>query len=198
MDGNFLYFFIRYKRDSKETVNDINFIVPEKNELKPICIYIDEQYENPSYYYNKIFKVSKLAVKGNKGNNYYFELEINNKKHIIHFDSKGLTFVYEVNLEVGEEISGSPRKISQNKEDYEIIEFFIKALEKNKEERLIDDLYKETIELYANKKDFSLLIILFLKIYQKKDLCLQLLQIFKKLNESQKDNEKKKWKENRF
>ena len=190
MDGKFLYFLIAYKKESKENNNDINFVVPEKNELKPICIYVDEQYKNPSYYYNKIFKVNKSAGKGKEGNNYYFELEINNEKHIIHFDSKELTFIYEVNLEVGEKIYGNPNKLSLNKEYYETIEYFIKAFEKNGEERLIDDLYKEAIELYANEKDFSLLIILFLKIYQKKDLCLQLLQIFKKMNENQKDNEK--------
>ena len=190
MDGKFLYFLITYKKESKENNNDINFVVPEKNELKPICIYVDEQYENLSYYYNKIFKVNKSVGKGKEGNNYYFELEINNEKHIIHFDSKGLTFIYEVNLEVWEKITGNPKKISQNKEYYETIEYFIKAFEKNGEERLIDDLCKEAIELYANEKDFSLLIILFLKIYQKKDLCLQLLQIFKKMNENQKDNEK--------
>ena len=190
MDGKILYFFIRYKRDSKENTKDINFIVPEKNELKPISIYTEEQYDNLSYYYNKIFKVSKSAGKGKKGNNYYFELEINNEKHIIHFDSKGLTFVYEVNLEVRDEITDNQKKINQNKEYYEIIEFFIKALKNKGEERLIDKLYKESIELYENKKDFSLLIILFLNIYQKKDLCLQILKIFKKINQNPKDNEK--------
>ena len=52
-------------------------------------------------------------------------------------------------------------------------------MEKNGEENIIDDLYKETIRLYENKTSFVLLILLFLKIYQKKDLCSELLKIFK-------------------
>ena len=190
MDGKFLYFFISYARKSKEDKNDINFVVPEKNDLKPECIYMEESYENQIYYYNKIFKVNKSAGKGKKGNNYYFEFEINDEKYIIKFDSKGNTFIYDVSLEVGKRIIDIRRKINQNKDYYETIEFYIKALEKNGEESLIDDLYKETIKLYENKKGFSFLIVLFLKIYQKKDLCSQLLQIFKKMNENPKDNEK--------
>jgi hypothetical protein len=190
MDTKFLYFFITYIRKSKENTNDINFVVPEKKDLKPECIYIDEQYENQFYYYNKIFKVNKSAGKGKKGNNYYFEFEINDEKYIIKFDSKGSTFIYDVSLEVGKRIIDIRRKINQNKEYYETIEFFIKALEKNGEESLIDELYKETIKLYENKKGFAFLIVLFLKIYQKKDLCNQLIQIFKKMNENPKDNEK--------
>ena len=191
MDGKFLYFFITYNRSEKENKDDINFVVPEKKDLQPESIFGDDpQYENPYYYYNKLFKVSKSAGKGKKGNNYHFEFEINDEKYIIKFDSKGSTFIYDVNLEVGKRIIDIRRKITQNKEYYETIEFFIKALKENGEENIIDDLYKETIKLYENKKGFALLIVLFLKIYQKKDLCIQLLQIFKKMNENPKDNEK--------
>ena len=40
------------------------------------------------------------------------------------------------------------------------------------------------------KKGFAFMIILFLKIYEKKDLCIQLLEEFKKSNENQKDIDK--------
>jgi hypothetical protein len=190
MEKTSLYFFITYFRKQKENANDIDFVVPENNENKPECIYIDEQYENQLYYYNKIFKVSKSAGKGKKGNNYYFEFEINDEKFIISFDSKGSTFIYDVNLEVGKRILEIRRKINQNKEYYQTIEYFIKALEKNGEEKMIDELYKETIDIYAKKKGFTFMIILFLKIYQKKNLCPELLKIFKKINENPKDNEK--------
>jgi hypothetical protein len=190
MEKRSLYFFITYFRKQKENSNDSDFVVPENNDKKPECIFIDQQYENQIYYYNKIFKVSKSAGKGKNGNKYYFEFEINDEKYIIKFDSKGNTFIYDVSLEVGKRIIDIRRKINQNKDYYETIEFYIKALEKNGEESLIDDLYKETIKLYENKKGFSFLIVLFLKIYQKKDLCSQLLQIFKKMNENPKDNEK--------
>ena len=190
MEEKSLYFFVTYVRKQKENANDVNFVVPEKKDLKPLCIFIDEQYINQFYYYNKIFKVNKLAGKGKKGNNYYFEFEINDEKYIISFDSKGANFIYDVSLEVGKKIIVIRRKINQSKEYYQTIEYFIKALEKNGEENIIDELYKETIELYSKKKGFTFLIVLFIKIYQKKDLCPELLKIFKKINENPKDNEK--------
>ena len=98
MEEKPIYFFVKYTRTQKENTKDIDFVVPEKSNLKPVCIYIDEPYENQIYYYNKIFKVSRAA---GKGNDYYFEFEINDEKYIITFDSKGSTFVFEVRLEVG-------------------------------------------------------------------------------------------------
>ena len=191
MDGKFLYFFIQYTKKSKENTNDINYIIPENKELKPKSIYVEEEYENSFYYYNKIFKVNKLAGKGKRGNMYYFEFEINDEIYIINFDSKGPNFIYDVNLEVRKRIINIRRKISQNKEYYEKFEYFIKALKEIGEENIIDDLYKDTINLYKNKKGFSFLIILFLKIYQKKELCFHLLQIFRYMNENYpKYNEK--------
>lgn len=190
MDGKFLYFFIKYQRKSKENPNDIIFVEPENKELKPEPIFVDEVVDDPYYYYNKIYKVSKSAGKGKKGNNYHFEFEIDDEKYIIKFDSKGSTFIYDVNLDVGKRIIDIRRKINQNKEYYETIEFFINALKNIGEEKIIDDLYKETIKLYENKKGFTFLIVLFLKIYQKEKLCSELIQIFKKMNENPKENEK--------
>lgn len=91
---------------------------------------------------------------------------------------------------MGQRIIDIRRKIDQSKEYYKTIEFLIKALKAIGEESLIDELYKETIKLYSIKKSFSFLIILFLKIYQKKDLCSEFLAIFKKINNEQKENEK--------
>ena len=190
MEDNSLYFRITYPRKKKENTNDINFIVPEKDELKPKCIYLEEQFENQIFYYNKIFKAKKSIGKGKKIKNFYFEFETNDEKYIISFDSKGNNFIYDVNLEVGKRIIDIRRKINQNKEYYETIELFIKALEKDGEENIIDDLYKETIKLYSKKKGFTFLIKLFLKIYQKKELCSELMKIFKEINDNPKENEK--------
>ena len=77
------------------------------------------------------------------------------------------------------------RTIEIKLEYAEKMEYFIKALEKTEEKSKIDELYKDTLNLYFNKKDFSLLISLFLKIYTKKDLCNQLLTGFKKMNEDE-------------
>ena len=192
MEENFLYFFITYTRKKKEEANDIDFVDPEKSELKPECIYLDEQYkdEEQLFYYNKIFKVSKSSGKGKKRNNFYFEFEINDEKFIISFDSKGKTFIYEVSLEVGKKIIDIRRKINQNKDYYKTIEYFIKALKKKGKESIIDNLYKETIELYSKKKGFTFMIVLFLNIYEKKNLCSELMKIFKEINGNPKDNEK--------
>ena len=53
-----------------------------------------------------------------------------------------------------------------------------------------EKLYKDTIDLYEQKKQFSLLINLFLKIYAKnKELCKNLIEIFFKIND-QENNDK--------
>lgn len=65
---------------------------------------------------------------------------------------------------------------------------FIESLKRENQENMIDELYKETIFLYSKKKGFSFQIELFLKIYKKKDLCSELIKIFKEMNEA-KDNE---------
>ena len=188
--NEFIYFFITYFRKQKENPSEIDFIVPENKEKQPIIVYFDEQVKNPFYFYNKILKVSKTAGEGKKGNNYYFEFEINDEKYVISFDSKGNTFIYEVNLEVGKKIIDIKRGINQSKEYYKTIEYFLKALEKDRKESLIDNFYKETIKLYSNKKGFVFLIELFLKIYQKKNLCPELLSIFKDINLNPKENAK--------
>ena len=186
-----LYFFISYPRKKKENDIDISFIVPENKDQIPECILNDENYENQTYYYKKIFMVDKSAGKGKKGNNYYFEFEIGDDKFIISFDSKGSLFVYDVSLEVGKKIIDIRRKISQNNIEYnEKIDFFEKALLKKGNKDKIDELYKETIDLYSKKKGFSFLIALFLKTYEKKDLCSLLMEKFNEINKNPKDNDK--------
>ena len=71
------------------------------------------------------------------------------------------------------------------------MDYFIEALKKDGEENKIDDLYKETIDLYSKKKGFSFLISIFLGVYKnKKDLCNDLMKKFKEMNKNPKDNEK--------
>ena len=71
------------------------------------------------------------------------------------------------------------------------MKIFIEALKNNEEENKLDDLLKETIAIYSKKKGFGFLISIFLEIYEtKKDLCSELLEIFKDMNSNKKDNEK--------
>ena len=188
---NCIYFIISYPRTKKESPSDIDFIIPENKEQKPVCIHCDDSYDNKIYFYRKIYKVNKSLGKGKKATNFYFEFETTDDRFVISFDSKGATFVYDLTLEVGKKIIDITRKVNQNKIDYnEKMSFFEAALKKNGEDNKIDELYKETINLYVKKKGFSLLISLFLKIYKKKDLCSDLLKKFREMNGNPKDNEK--------
>ena len=187
-----VYFFIWYPRDSKVNDNDIQFVVSDEKEIKPECIFTDLIFENKEYKYKKVFKVDKSAGKGKKGNDFNFEFEIKDERYIISFDIKSNTFVYDVILQFGKRrLSKILRKINQSVIEYpEKMSYFEKALEKNGEENKIDDLVKETIDLYSRKKGFSLLITLFLNVYKNKDLCPSLLKIFREMNGNPKDNEK--------
>ena len=190
-----LYFFIYYPRTQKEIESDINFIVPEKKSECPECIYSKETYDgkdNKKYYnYKKIYKITKSTKKGKDANKYHFEFQIEDDKYVISFDSGENTFIYDVNLEVGKTIIHIRRKINQNIIEYnEKIDDFVIALEENNLNDKMDLLYKDTIDLYSKKKGFGFLISLFVRIYQKKDLCSTLLNKFKEMNSIPKDNEK--------
>ena len=186
--GGAIYFFISYERKEKENANDIKFVVNEKKNRIPICIYEEESNKNKLYNYTKIFKV-KPNEKNN--NNYHFEFNINDDKYIISFDSKGKTFIYEVTLEMESKINQIKSKINQNvMEYYEKMHIFMKALNENKENKNIDLLFKDTIDLYSIKKGFDFLIEIFVEIYLKKKLCPILLEKFKEMNEIPNDNEK--------
>ena len=182
-----IYFFVTYSRKQKENESDIEFVVSEKSNLKPVCIYKEEKIEGQRFYYNKIFAIEK--PKKNK-KNYNFVFEIGDEQYIISFEYKGNSFIYDVNLDFGKKIIDIRRKINQSKEYKEKMDVFIEALKENKEMERIDELYKDTIELYSKKKIFSFLIALFLKIYEKKDLCSELLNIFRTINEDPKDSGK--------
>ena len=190
---NFAYFFVFYPKTKKEDASDIEFVIPENKEHQPECIFFEETYDSKTYFYKKVFRVNKAAAKGKKATSYDFEFDTLDDKYHIFFDSKGSTFIYDVNLEVSKKILPHiKRKINQNKIEYtEKMNCFEEALKKANEESKIDNLHKETIDLFSKKNGFSLLIALFLKIYKKKDLCSQLLKIFREINEKKpKDNEK--------
>ena len=177
-----IYFFINYPRDNLENQKEIYF---EKKSIKPKCIFEKYDYENKKYNYKKIFK-----FESSEQDKYRLEFVNGEDRYYISFHcEKQNSFVYEVTLEKGLNILPVKRKISQNRIEYkDKMDFFIKALEDNKEEHKIDILLEDTIDLYSKKKGFSFLIPLFLKIYQNKNLCPILLNHFKATNEKSKPN----------
>ena len=183
------YFFVYYPRTQKETENDIDFVVPKEVEQRPECIYSVETYSNGIHYYKKIYKVNKAETKGKKAN--YYEFEIGEEKYIISFNSKDFVFIYDVNLEFGKKIIQIRRNIDQtNIEYHEKLEYFIEALKSNREEEKIDKLYEDSISLFLDKKGFSFMISLFLKVYKKEKLCKVLMEKFKEMNGNPKENDK--------
>ena len=191
---NFIYFFIYYPLAEKEQLGDIYFMEPKEKSQIPICIYTDEIFENNKYYYKKIFKTIKSINQNNKSSHYYYKFIIDDVFYEISFENKVKTFIFDVRLDIGKRECVIKRIIDQNKIEYsEKLELFIKALEGNGEKEKIDELYKNSIELFSKKKRFSLLISLFVKIYKNKDLCNVLL---KKFRNNKADNDRKEYLKN--
>ena len=201
MEGQFIYFFVYYPRNQLETSSEVILKQIDKKIEKCEWIFSRPTYDNEGdkkyIYYKKVFKVPKSKSK--KGN-YYFEFELDDDKYTISFESKGKTFIYDVSLEVGKRILPIKRKIDQNVVEYnERIDYFMEALQskedKDTKDNIINELLKDSIELYKKKKGYGFLISLFLKVYQNEELCKILLQIFRETNENTPDEKNKERKE---
>ena len=188
--SNCFYFFVYFPRNQKVNDNDIDFVKHEDNNNIPECIYSVEDYANSTYYYKKIFKATKTETKGKKIITSTFEFIIGEEIYIISFKGSN-SFIFDVNLLFGKKNISIRRKIDQSIVEYsEKLDIFIEALNSNEEKEKIDNLFKDALDLYSEKKGFSFLISLFLKIYEKKDLCSVLLKKFRDMNGVPKDNEK--------
>ena len=180
------YFFLIYFTNIKEIQdNDIKF-KNEKNE--PKCIFtkkIEPKDGNPKLI--KIFKYSFEKKEMMKKNFEFslsskeYQLEIKNKKEKSFFN-----FVFRVVLrEKGVFGSG----VEQNEINiYDQMNYFIEALNRNKETDKLDLLYLDSIFLYSKKPNFHFLITIFVNVYNT-NYCSKLLEEFnKKIDEPlQKD-----------
>ena len=198
-----IYFLILYERSEKE--DEKNFVF-RKCDKEPKNIYtkeIMEKGKNKSYLYKKVFKVIKQPKKKEETKNdndkkkleeeeIELQFEIGKDNYIISFNVDDKFFYYDIELKHGNKYLTKIDKeiIDQNILDYyEKFEIYLEALNKNKDEARIEILYDEIIKLYSKKKDFSFLIKLFIKIYDKKNLCIKLIKEFYNIN---KDKTKKK------
>ena len=172
-----------------------------ENILEPTIIYRHKvEKGNGTYLEELVFKGRKQKKSNEKENEpkkstqylitYFIEEHIYN----ITFSSKNESFIYQPKLEIGnkylQDIPFEP--IKQNIVPlYNKLNIFLEALKQTKEiNQKEEKLYKDTIDLYEQKKQFSLLINLFLKIYAKnKELCKNLIEIFFKIND-QENNDK--------
>ena len=193
-----IYFIIL--RPSEEKVNlDLQF----STEITPQRIYKKsiEKGKN-SFLEHNVFKLNikkndkkekdkkeKDKKEKDKKENYEIEYIEGEDAYDILFSVKENTFVYDTELKKGNKWLHNIVKEDIDQKIiplYNKMDLFIEALEANNENNKIERLYDETIDLYQKKKKFSLLISLFLKIYeQKKDLCSKLIKIFNEINEKE-------------
>ena len=185
-----IYFIVLYKRKEKEMKNDFFF---SENNYSIINIY--EKFElnqkEGLYFYQKVFKLCIESDKIIKEKKINISFKIGGKTYTISLKVDDKLFYYDIILT--KEYNLLP-KLSRSNEDQNILnyfqklEIFIAALKENKEETKIDILYKETIKLYSKKKDFFLLISLFINIYEKPNLCPRLMEEFKIINTGKKND----------
>ena len=133
--------------------------------------------------------------KKNKSTKYIIPFIIGDDAYDIIFSIKENSFSFETELKKGNKYIDILVKEDIRQDIipfYTKLDIFEKALLKNKENTKIDKLYKETIDLYENKKLFNLLIALFLKTYEKKkDLCSKLIETFRNINDKENSDRDK-------
>ena len=187
-----IYFVISYinKKDEQgdQQKGEIQF---EESIFSPECILSKEltkDKENQEY-----IKVCKLKVKSEKKININLKFTNDKGEYEITFEIKDESFVYDLNLGLKNKKSKFSSKmcIPQDEVKYhDKFNYFLEALNKNSEEKYLDILYKDTINLYSKKPKFEFLINLFIKLYENKNFCPLLLDEFKKMNEFKKKNDK--------
>ena len=182
-----IFFIILTPSEEKINFDDLKFL----SEIEPKIIYNKSiEKGKGSFLFHNVFKLDvKKKEKNEKVEEYLLQYEIGEESYDILFNVKENSFIYEVKLLKGNKFIDNivKRKINQNQIPLQYkLDLFLEALNKNKEMNKIELLFKETIELYKSKKKFSLLISLFLKIYQKyNSLCSQLIDTFKEINEEE-------------
>ena len=166
-----IYFIISYPKTEKSSSydKDIEFI----SENVPAIIL---EKEIGSYIELRVYKLNiKQKEKSKKRKqSVYIEYVKYEKdtfgKYIIDFDIQENSFVYEVRLQNYSCVINI--NISQDIIPlYDKLEIFLEDLKHNNENDKIEKLYEDTIELYKKKKKYNLLIYLFLKLYDNKNLC---------------------------
>ena len=192
------YFIIIVPSEEKINFKGLNY--QTKNKITPsIILNKTIEKEDKTYIEEIVFKFKKRSKKKDKDKgkkesteSIKYEIRFIEGEHTynIAFFLKDDCFAYQPELNKGNkylpEILGEP--IDQNIVPlYNKLDIFLEALKKENEiDKKEKKLYDDTINLYKDKKQFSLLITLFLKIYDKnKDLCSKLLTVFFKINDQE-------------
>ena len=176
-------FFLIYLNKPKSEQNDeLMFTSPKEN--LPKCIKTKED----NNYIIKVFKFNSKAIKDNK---VIFEFSYDGKNYKVTLDNlKGKTFIFETILQQKKSMFGPEQKIEQTKIGFpEKMNYFIEALDIQKENNKLDILYTDSIKLCSKKPNFHFLINIFVRVYNTEN-CSNLLDVFNKNIDKpgQKDN----------
>jgi len=195
-----IYFIILVSSEEKIDFKKLKFVAG----ITPSNIYdkyIDKgngnQLEEIVFKIKKKGKKNKKKEKGEK--EYSLKFISGEHTYTISFDTHKKSFIYSPDFDLGhvylDNIFAEPKE--QNIIPYyNKLDIFLEALDKNNESKMKEKLFEDSIDLYEDKKIFSLLIKLFLKMYDKnKELCKKLLEIFYENNDKEnkdRDNDLKK------
>jgi len=177
-----LYFIIYYQRKQKENPEDLIFS-EDCDSIPQVILTKEVKTSTNEYAYKKVYKYKKECGKKNVELIFFFQQEDN--KYFINFKVKEETFIYDVELKKGHKFLDDKPKVNIDQKIMEYqdkLDLFLEALKQNNEENKNEGLFKETIDLYSKKGNFSLLISLFSKIYQERRLCESLLEKFYYMN----------------
>lgn len=198
------YFLIL--RPSEEKIDFTGLNYETKNKIEPKIAFKNRvDKEDKTYLEEIVFKFKKKVKKkekvkdkknSTKSTKYAITFFEGDHTYDISFSLKDECFAYQPDLKTGNKYLNNILKEPMRQNIiplYNKLNIFLEALEKNDElETKESKLYEDTIALYEEKKQFSLLITLFLKIYQKnKDLCSKLIEMFYRINEEDNTDREK-------
>jgi hypothetical protein len=186
-------------RPSEEKIDFTGLNYETRNKITPLIAFKNRiEKEDKTYIEEIVFKFKKKPKKketdkdkkeSTKSTRYAITFFEGDHTYDITFSLKDENFVYQPDLKTGNKFLDNILKepIRQNIVPlFNKLNIFLEALHKNNETSKEKKLYEDTVALYKDKKEFSLLITLFLKIYEKnKDLCDKLMGIFYKINEEE-------------
>ena len=183
-----VYFIILIPSETKIDFKGLTYESKEK--IKPSIVFNETiQKEDKTYLEEIVFKckIKPRKNESNKSTKYSIGFIEEKLIYYITFFLKNNCFVYQPELKKENKYLTKilEEPIYQNIIPlYKKLNIFLKALQKENEiDKYEEKLYEDTIDLYKNKKQFSLLITLFLKIYKKnKGLCSKLIKIFYEIN----------------
>ena len=187
-------------RPSEQQINFENLeflsdVTPEHFFNKTITKGDKSFLEEIVFKFKKPRKEKEKGKKKSSSNNFEIQYIDGDYTYIILFSLNDESFIYEAELKKRNKYLPElvPEDIDQNIIPlYNKLFIFLEALENKKVDDKYEKLYKDTIGLYEKKKKFSLLIPLFLQIYENYNtICKDLIKIFYDINEKENSDRPK-------